>query len=81
MATVYVVTAGSGESYCRIEVAGVSKDKVEELFWDTVTQVRAELAVSPGSSFRHFLQGTEGNRHGDSTLGPTQARHARATSS
>ena len=31
----------------RIEVAGVSKDKVEELFWDTVTQVRAELAGVP----------------------------------
>jgi hypothetical protein len=28
----------------RIEVPGVSKDKVEKLFWDTVTQVRAELA-------------------------------------
>lgn len=27
----------------RIEVPGVSKDKVEELFWDTVTEVRAEL--------------------------------------
>ncbi len=32
----------------RVEVAGVSKDKVEELFWDTVTQVRAELAGVPG---------------------------------
>ena len=31
----------------RVEVAGVSKDKVEELFWDTVTQVRAELAGVP----------------------------------
>jgi hypothetical protein len=28
----------------RIEVAGVSKDEVEALFWETVTQVRAELA-------------------------------------
>jgi hypothetical protein len=28
----------------RVEVAGVSKEKVEELFWDTVTQVRADLA-------------------------------------
>jgi hypothetical protein len=80
MATVYVVTAGSGDGY-RIErvyldsdqaygfaqayngispvepvqveewqdgaPAGVSKDKVEELFWDTVTQVRAELAGVP----------------------------------
>ena len=31
----------------RVEVAGVSKDKVEELFWDTVTQVRADLAGVP----------------------------------
>ena len=31
----------------RIEVAGVSKEKVEELFWETVTQVRAELAGVP----------------------------------
>ena len=31
----------------RIEVAGASKGKVEELFWDTVTQVRAELAGIP----------------------------------
>ena len=31
----------------RVEVAGVSKEKVEELFWDTVTQVRAELAGVP----------------------------------
>ena len=28
----------------RVEVVGMSKDKVEELFWDTVTQVRADLA-------------------------------------
>jgi hypothetical protein len=31
----------------RIELAGVSKEKVEELFWETVTQVRAELAGVP----------------------------------
>ena len=31
----------------KIEVAGVSKEKVEELFWETVTQVRAELAGVP----------------------------------
>ena len=30
----------------RIEVVGSSKEKVEELFWDTVTQVRADLAGS-----------------------------------
>ena len=26
----------------RVEVVGLSKEKVEELFWDTSTQVRAE---------------------------------------
>jgi hypothetical protein len=31
----------------RVEVAGVSKEKVEELFWDTITQVRADLAGLP----------------------------------
>ena len=31
----------------KVEVAGLSKEKVEELFWDTVTQVRAELAGVP----------------------------------
>jgi hypothetical protein len=31
----------------RVEVAGVSKDKVEELFWNTITQVRADLAGVP----------------------------------
>ena len=31
----------------KIEVAGVSKEKVEEIFWDAVTQVRAELAGVP----------------------------------
>ena len=29
----------------RIEVVGPSKEKVEELFWDRITQVRADLAV------------------------------------
>jgi hypothetical protein len=27
----------------RVEVAGLSKEKVEELFWDTITQVRFDL--------------------------------------
>ena len=31
----------------KIELVGSSKDKVEELFWETVTQVRAELAGVP----------------------------------
>ena len=64
MATVYVVTAGSGEGY-RIErvyldsdqayrftqayngISPVEPVQVEELFWDTVTQVGAELAGVP----------------------------------
>jgi hypothetical protein len=32
----------------RVEVVGLSKEKVEELFWDTITQVRADLAGIPG---------------------------------
>ena len=31
----------------KIEVVGRSKDKVEELFWDAVTQARADLAGVP----------------------------------
>ena len=31
----------------KIEVVGRSKDKVEEIFWDAVTQARAELAGVP----------------------------------
>jgi hypothetical protein len=28
----------------RVEVVGLSREKVEETFWDTITQVRADLA-------------------------------------
>jgi hypothetical protein len=28
----------------KVEVVGLSREKVEELFWDTITQVRADLA-------------------------------------
>ena len=28
----------------KVEVVGLSKEKVEELFWETITQVRADLA-------------------------------------
>ena len=31
----------------KIEVVGLSKEKVEELFWDAVTQARADLAGVP----------------------------------
>ena len=31
----------------KIEVVGLFKEKVEELFWDAITQVRADLAGLP----------------------------------
>ena len=31
----------------KVEVVGLYKEKVEELFWDTITQVRADLAGVP----------------------------------
>ena len=31
----------------KVEVVGLSKEKVEEIFWDAVTQVRADLAGVP----------------------------------
>ena len=31
----------------KVEVVGLSKEKVEELFWEAVTQVRADLAGVP----------------------------------
>jgi hypothetical protein len=31
----------------RVEVVGLSKEKVEDLFWDTITQVRADRAGLP----------------------------------
>jgi hypothetical protein len=31
----------------KIEVVGLSKEKVEEIFWDTITQVRADPAGVP----------------------------------
>ena len=30
-----------------VQVIGLSKEKVEQLFWDTVTQIRADLAGVP----------------------------------
>ena len=46
MATVFVVTAGTGDTY-RIERVHLAKEKVEELFWDAVTQARADVAGVP----------------------------------
>ena len=54
----------------RVEVAGLSQEKVEELFWDTITQVRAELAGIQGNNFRYFVRRMERNGHRDSTLPP-----------
>ena len=31
----------------KVEVVDLSKEKVEELFWDTITQIRADLAGVP----------------------------------
>ena len=39
----------------KIEVVGLSKEKVEEIFWDAVTQARADLAGVPGNSL-HSLR-------------------------
>ena len=36
----------------KIEVVGLSKEKVEEIFWDAVTQVRADLAGVRGNNLR-----------------------------
>ena len=55
----------------KVEVVGRSKEKVEEMFWDAVTQVRADLAgASRGNNLRYFVRRMERNGHGDSTLPP-----------
>ena len=55
----------------KIEVVGRSKQKVEQLFWDTITQVRADLAGSSGEmTIRHFVRRMERNGHDGSTLPP-----------
>ena len=55
----------------KVEVAGRSKENVEELFWDTITQVRADLAGIQRKKVLHFMQWIEQNGHGDSTLPPS----------
>ena len=37
-----------------VEVAGLSREKVEEQFWDTITQVGADLAGVPRKRFPLF---------------------------
>ena len=54
----------------RVEVVGRSKEKVEETFWDTVTQVRADLARVHGNHLRYFARQMENNGHGGSTFPP-----------
>ena len=54
----------------RVEVVGLSKEKVEGTFWDTITQVRAIWRASRGSDFHYFVQRMERNGYGDSTLPP-----------
>ena len=49
----------------KVEVVGLSKEKVEETFWDAVTQVCADLAGSPRNSFHSFAQQTERNGNSD----------------
>ena len=52
----------------QVEVAGRSKVNVEELFWDTIAQVRADLAGIQRKKVLHFMQWTEQNVYGGSTL-------------
>ena len=52
----------------KIEVVGLSKEKVEEMFWDAVTQARADLAGVQRNSFRCLVRRMERNEHSDSTL-------------
>ena len=53
-----------------VEVVGLSKEKGEETFWDSVTELRADLAGTRGSDFRHFARRMERNGHGGSTFPP-----------
>ena len=52
----------------KIEVVGRSKEKVEEIFWETVTQTAPSWPESRGNNFRSFVRQIETNEHGDSTL-------------
>ena len=42
-----------------VEVVGLSREKVEEMFWDAITQVRADLAGVPGTDLRYFVRRIE----------------------
>ena len=54
----------------KVEVVGLFKEKVEEIFWDAFTQVRAELAGIQRNNFRYFVRQKEQNGHYDSTFPP-----------
>ena len=43
----------------KAEVVGLSKEKVEELFWDRITQARADLAGVPRNVFHYLVQQME----------------------
>ena len=43
----------------QVEVAGRSKENVESLFWDTIAQVRADLAGIQRKKVLYFMQWTE----------------------
>jgi len=51
----------------KVEVVGLSKEMVEEIFWDAITQVRADLAGIHRSSFHSAAHQAEIKAHGAST--------------
>ena len=57
----------------KIEVVGRSKEKVKRLFWDAVTQARAELAGDSKDKIHSSMRQKERNGHGGSTFPPSCA--------
>ena len=54
----------------KIEVVGLSKEKVEEIFWDS-PRSEPTWQGSRGNDLRYFVRQMETNGHGDSTLPPS----------
>ena len=54
----------------RVEVIGLSKEKVEETFWDAITQIGSSWRASRGNNLLPFVQQMERNGHGASTSPP-----------
>ena len=52
----------------KVEVVGRSREKVEEIFREAVTQVRADLAGIRGINFRDFVRQMDINGNSESTL-------------